>query len=658
MADIFISYARADRDKIERLASSLKAEGCSVWWDRRIVGGDDFSDDIERELAAAKAVIVGWSEIGSKSRWVKDEASLASDSGKLIAVSLDGADPPIGFRQFHTIDLAAWRGGRDEALFRDVMQAVSTRLAGGEPAPVSLTSPTGADKKLLSPISFKLMLGGAMALLAVAVIIFMVMRLPPEITDGEQQIAERVAAPSDMLNKSIAVLPFVNLSTDPEQQPFVDGLHDALIGELAKIEELRIISRTSMMRYAGAEKAIPKIANELQVNRIVEATVLTVGEEVRIQVQLIEPFPNERHLWASHFDAALENILALHSDVAQAVAREVGATLSESEIERIGATRKVDPSSYDAYLRGVSYINQFSPYPTPSESFAQGVKYLERAAELNPDDPLAFAGLALAYSDLSHLPVPPGEAFPKAKDYARRALALDPTLAGARLALAEAAIYYDWDMIAGLAEFERVLDLDPNNARARAHYGWVLDALGRLDEAETQLKLSVELAPLEPIYAAWLGWFYMAEARYDEAQAAANLSLEIFEDFYIGLYVLGATRAGQGRLEEAIAIHQRLVELYGSNWSWPLGKTYALAGREQEARDILAHFSGDNVAHAWARALILDALGDTQAALDSLEDAARYKHSFIPWIDRNYAFKALRDQPRMRQLMTLVNFGE
>lgn len=644
-AHVFICYSHKDAKAVYADIEWLSAAGQTPWYDKELNPGGVWRSELAAAIEDASVVLFYASPDAVASEHCSREINYALDCNvPVIPIYLGETALSADLR----MALARVQAIHRHGMAREEYHAqLLSALGGVKTSKTRVMSPPRAPRRIWAK-------AGAVAAAFIAVIAGTYFLSPRVSEKARVQIGD----PAVTSLKSLAVLPFDNLSGDPEQQYFAEGLQDALIGELAQIGALRVISRTSTLGYRDTEKTVPEIAAELGVSGIIEASVMRAGEEVRIQVQLIEAFPEERHLWAQSFDGDISEILAVQSKVAQAVAEQVGATLSDDESERIGAARKVDPSSYEAYLRGVSYINQFTPYPTPTENFELGVKYLERAVDLNPNDPLAYTGLALAYSDLGHLPVPPTVSFPKARDYALRALAIDDTLAGAHVALAEITVYFDWNLVAGLEAFERALELDPNNARARAHYGWTLDGLDRFDEAEAQLKKSAELAPLEPIYAAWLGWWYLGMNRYEEALEAAQHSLNLVDDYYIGLYVIGAVYARQERFEDAIRVHGRLAELYPMFWNWPLGETYAMAGKRDEAQGIIDQLGGDNVVHAWGRAMIYESLGERDQAFQSLRDAARHKHSFIPWIGRNYAFSALKDDPRFEFLTAAVNYGE
>ncbi|MHC4330442.1 MAG: protein kinase domain-containing protein, partial [Planctomycetota bacterium] len=351
--------------------------------------------------------------------------------------------------------------------------------------------------------------------------------------------------------KSLAVLPLENLTGDPEQEYFADGMTEALIANLGKIGALQIRSRTSIMQYKDAKKPLPEIARELNVDAVVEGSVLRVAEQVRITAQLIHA-PTDTQLWGDSYERDLGDVLTLLGEVARTIASQIEITVTPDQEALLAVRRPVNPETYEAYLKGMFYLNQFTP-----EGREKGLVYLHQAIEKDPSDPLAYAGLAGGYNIIGHGPAPSPEALPRAKAAALKALELDETLAEAHAALAEVKLYFDWDWAGAEQAFRRALELNPNLAEAHAHYAWYLVLFGRLDEALAEMKRARELDPLAPIYSAWLGQQYGFVGQYEEAIDNARKSLELNPDFPMGLYVLGCVYAAKGMYKEAIAAHQK-----------------------------------------------------------------------------------------------------
>jgi len=452
--------------------------------------------------------------------------------------------------------------------------------------------------------------------------------------------------------ESIAVLPLENLSGDPEQEYFADGMTDALIGELARISALRVISRTSVMQYKGARVPLVEIAKKLNVDAVVEGTVQRDGRRVRITAQLIGMAP-ERHLLAESYERDLDNILILQKEVARAIAQKINIKLTPLEESLLTAAREVNPALYEAYLKGMFYLNQFTP-----GGIKKGLVYLQQAVKEGPADPLAYAGLAIGYNLLAHTPSPPPSALPQARMAALKALELDENLAEVHLALAMIKIYGDWDREGAGRDYRRALELSPNLAMAHAHYGWYLEMSGQVDEALEELDRAQKLDPLLPIYPAWSGWLNFWEGRYDTAIEEAKKSLELNPDFPIGLYVLGGSYAAKGKYGEAIAL-QRKAGALNPDFEWALGQTYALAGRKKEALNVATKLKGKaRVWDTFGLAEIYTALGEKDEAFRWLEAAYEQRHPYIQWFMRNGSFDPLKGDPRYTDLARRLNLAE
>ncbi|HEY0788964.1 MAG TPA: protein kinase, partial [Thermoanaerobaculia bacterium] len=263
---------------------------------------------------------------------------------------------------------------------------------------------------------------------------------------------------------SLAVLPLVNLS-GPEQEYFAAGMHDAMIGQLAQIRALRLISRTSAMHYKDTSKSVPEIARELDVDAIVEGTVLRAGDAVRIQVKLVRARPEERQIWAQTFDRDFKDVLVLQSDVARAIAETIEVRLTPQETTRLASRRPVDPATYDTYLKAMYQVNKLEP-----ENVARGIAALEDTVRKDPRDPFAYAALALAYATGAHGPMPQNEALVRAKVFAETALRLDDASAEAHVAMGMVRAYLEYDWSGAEREFRRAIALNPNLALAHRNF--------------------------------------------------------------------------------------------------------------------------------------------------------------------------------------------
>jgi len=453
--------------------------------------------------------------------------------------------------------------------------------------------------------------------------------------------------------KSLAVLPLENLTGDSEQEYFADGMTEALIVNLGKIEALQVRSRTSIMQYKDARKPLPEIAQELNVDAVVEGSVMRVGQQVRITAKLIHA-PTDTHLWVDSYERDLRDILTLLSEVARTIARQIEITVTPDQEALLTARRPINPETYEAYLKGMFHLNKSTP-----EGTKKGLDYLHQAIEKDPADPLAYGGLALGYAASAHAPGAPVDALVRAKAAALKALELDETLAEAHAALAQIKLYIDWDWDAAEQAFQCALKLNPSLTMTRAHYSFYLLIFGRTDEASAEMRRVQEVDPLTPLWPAYQGWLYFWIGQYEEAIDEARKSLELAPDFPVALYVLGSAYAEKGMYEEAIKAHQRAGAL-SREWKSGLGRTYAMAGRQDEARQVLAELEADPTPwDTWFIAQIYAVLDEKDEAFRWLEAAyGPPNHPYVPWIMHPPAFKPLRDDPRFGDLLRRMNFPE
>jgi len=454
--------------------------------------------------------------------------------------------------------------------------------------------------------------------------------------------------------RSLAVLPLENLSGDPEQEYFADGMTEELITNLAKISALKVISRTSMMQYKGTKKPLPQIAKELNVDAIIEGSVLREGGQVRITAQLIQA-STDQHLWAESYQRDLRGVLALQGEIASVIAEKVRAALTPTERARLASARPVNPETYEAYLKAMFYMYKKTP-----EGFAKGLALLQEAIKKDPADPLPYAGLALAYPIIFHGPggtIPPREGFPRARAAALKALELDESSAQAHAALAAIKFYFDWDWTGAEKEFRRALELNPNLPEAHAHYGWYLLMFGHFEEGLAEEKRAVELDPLTSIYTAWVGWMYLIPRQDDKAIAEARKALELDPNAPDALYVLGAAYGDKRMFEQAIAAHKKLATV-NPDWKYGLGETYALAGRKGDALKIVAGMEREDYSKfGLFIASIQIKLGDKEETFRSLEAAYEYHHIWLPWELQNSEFPWQSD-PRFQELRRRMNFPQ
>jgi len=454
--------------------------------------------------------------------------------------------------------------------------------------------------------------------------------------------------------RSLAVLPLENLSRDPEEEYFVDGMTEALTTTLAKIGGLRVISRTSAMRYKGTDKPLAEIAGELDVDAVVEGSVLRVGDRVRITAQLIQA-ATDAHLWAESYDRELSNVLALHSQVAQAIAKEVQVMLTPREQAQLARSRPIAPEVHEAYLKGRFCLNKRT-----TEGFQKALEYFQQAIDKDPTCAPAYAGLADSYAMLgSYVLLPPKEAYPRAKAAARKALEIDDTLAEAHTSLAGLKGDYDWDWVGAEEGFQRALELNPNYANAHHWYAQFLVMMGRFDDAIAEMNKAKELDPLSPRINTDVGFAYYYARRFDEAIAQYRKVLELDPTFGPAHAELGRVYEEMGKYEEAIAERQKGIEYGGGRPEAELGHAYALAGRREEALKILEEATagrGKQVVSATGIALIYAGLREKEQALDWLEKAYAEHDYWLAFVKVEPRFALLHDHPRFQDLLRRMNY--
>ena len=448
---------------------------------------------------------------------------------------------------------------------------------------------------------------------------------------------------------SLAVLPLENLSHDPEQEYFADGMTDDLITDLAKISALRVISRTSVMQYKGTKKSAPEIARELNVDAVLEGTIARDQDRVRITAQLISAEP-EKHLWVEKYEASLSNVLTLQDDVANAVARAIEINVTPQERSLLAAPRAVNPEAYEAYLQGRYWGDRPS-----EENFTKSRMYFERAIEKDPGYALAWAGLGEAYEYLSALGVLPSQdGLPRARAAAEKALELDNSLVGPLVTLALVKMCYEWDWTGAERLSKQAIELSPNDGEAHHLYATYLAEMGRMDEAVAEAQRARDVEPLSPVYAANVIWKLYLARRYHEAELEGRRMSELYPP-YVGGYILASVYLQTGRQREAVAILQKSVE--ESNHSvlelmylgHALGVTGDRAGGHQVLKELLQMSQRRNVPPEYI-AIVYEGLGERDHALEWFERAYK-ERSMNGWILPDQRLDAIRSDPKFKDIM-------
>ena len=453
----------------------------------------------------------------------------------------------------------------------------------------------------------------------------------------------------------IAVLPLVNLSGDPEQEYFADGMTEALINNLSKISAISVISRRSAMRYKDTKKTLPEIAAELGVGAIVDGSVLHVGDSVRITVQLIEA-TTDRHLWGDSYDRVLSNILALHSEVTQAIAREIQATLTPQEQARLDSVRPVDPEAYKLYLRGRYHLDKFT-----NKEIEKAIEYFQQAIEIDSNYAQVHARLAESYLWLWYPGgLPLEEARSRMDPPLRKALEIDDTLPEGHHVVAAIKHYCDWDWAGAEMGYKRAIALDPSFVDAHFDYAWLLMAIGRSTEAITEAKRALQLDPVSWWTNMTLANMYVYSRQYDQAIEQCQQMIELEPNDSRRHWVLANIYEKMGRYEDAVRAWQKVMTLSDAPAERvaALDSAYSESGPEGYWMWRLERLKGKYDRNPKATAIYYAQLGDKDQAFVWLEKAYEKHNGEMLLLKVHPSWDPLRDDPRFQDLLRRMNFPE
>ena len=491
-----------------------------------------------------------------------------------------------------------------------------------------------------APTPSAILIGSSVLLIALLIGLVKFSRLAPN---------RRAVTPANA--KSIAVLPFENLSHDPENAYFADGIQEEILTRLSKIADLKVISSTSTQRYKSKPENLSQIANQLGVAHILEGAVQKSADQVRVNVQLIDA-QTDSHVWAEKFDRKLTDIFAVESEIATKIADTFETKLTGSEKHALNARPTENPVAYQYYLKGRYFWNKRT-----ANDFKTAVTYFEQAVDSDPRFALAYAGLADTYVLMpAYTAARPRDAFPKAKAVAQKALELDDTLAEAHTALAMALARYEFDFTQAAREFRRAVELNPNYGTAHHWYGnTTLIALARFDEAIAEMKRALDLDPLSLIANADLGRAYLCARWFDEGIAQLRKTLELDRNFYVAHWMLGQGLEFKGLTNAAIVEYENAHRLDDDPYVLGLlGHAYAVSGRRDDALKMLAQLNDESARRyvgAYSFAIVYLGLGNKEEAIRWLgkgfQDRAGYEIGFIrvdPTLD------PLRGDPRFEKL--------
>ena len=466
------------------------------------------------------------------------------------------------------------------------------------------------------------------------------------------------ANPAVQKRVMLAILPFQNLSDDPEQEYFSDGLTEETITDLGQLtpEQLGVIARTSAMAYKHTNKTISQIGHELGVDYILEGSVRRDGEKVRIAAQLIR-VQDQTHLWAQSYDRKLPDFLDVQNELAQVISQQVGLRLTPGQKSGLETTRKVDPEAYDLYLKGLYYWNMLTP-----TGVSQAINYFQEATKRDPKYALAYAGLADCYAVLPMISdSPPRESFPGAQAAAAKALELDNALAQAHDSDARIKLFYEWNWAESERQSVRAIALNRNLAGAHVRYAHLLSNVGRHKEALAEAERARELDPLSLITNTLFGMFLFQARQYDAAAEQLQKTIRMNPHFWVGHLHLGKVYEQKGMYQAAIEEFTKARDLSegASETIASLGHADALSGRQDEARNVLEELqrqSRSSYVPPYNIAMIYAALGEKDHALDWLEKGYEARDVHMIFLKVDPKWDSFRTDSRFQDLLERMGF--
>jgi TolB-like protein/DNA-binding winged helix-turn-helix (wHTH) protein len=521
----------------------------------------------------------------------------------------------------------------------DPLQELSGNSGAGETT-AQIGPPAQNSASILSRTGSKYWVGAALVFLAALLLGFTLVR--------RQKLSGAEASTGI---QSIAVLPLENLSGDPSQEYFSDGMTDALITELAQVRNLKVISRTSVMHYKGARKTLPEIARELQVDAVVEGSVVRSGDKVKITAQLIRA-ATDTHIWAASYSRVQQDVLGLQAEVAEQIAKQISKELTPLERTALSKGVKIAPAAYEAYLKGSFYFGKMTP-----DSVRAGLQFYQAAVEADPNYAAAYAEISHSYMLLSALgEMPAEEAYAHGREAAEKAVALDPNLGRARESLAAIASGYDWDWNKAEHEYVRAIELNPNSSSAHLGYTSLLLILGKPKESGDELRKAREVDPISlGMYVTLVFQLYVTR-EYDQALVEAKKGLELYPETPLLLSTVAAiyTQSGEQRL--AVEATLEAEKSWGASPERlaALRRAYNAGGMKSLLRErILLNKKPTgqrppdpyDIAHDYA---VLD---DKDQALFWLEKVYRVRDFKFPYVKRDPAFESVRADPRFLDLL-------
>lgn len=628
---VFISYARADRPAVERLAIALEARGIAVWWDKMIEGGAAFAREIEERLESADAVVAVWSKTSVESDWVRDEAGHGRDRKRLVPVSLDGTAPPLGFRQYHAISLKDWRGDGDAPVVAEILRGIAAAAGTSEPSASALIGATsrGAGFNRRKAI----LAGGGAVVVTAASLAWWKGLIGPEVRN------------------SVAVMPFKNLSGDDGQAYFSDGLSEEIRTTLARNSALQVAAPASVAEVVAKPDDAKTIGSKLGVSYLLEGSVRRAGNVARIAAELIDTSTGFSR-WSQSFDRDLGNIFAVQTEIANVVAEALSLRVTKLE-PQAGGTRNVE--AYEAYLRGLALFRSDKNEQSDRDALTQ----LVRALELDPGFTLARAYLARVQIVLAALYVTSAEAgalFDKALADASQAVKEAPGVAHAQMALGLATMYGKRRFAEARPAFEESYRLAGGDANIIIPYALFSSYFGNSEAAIAATAKAMRLDPLNSGAFRYAGLAMFYGRRFDEAVGLFRKAIAIKPDARQCHGLIGLIRI----LQEDLAEAGREFAQEPNEQLRAVGQSIVAfkQGRKDEAQRVLDAGTaelGDNA--SYDRARVFAQTGRLDEALSALERGYVARDGGIASLKVDPMLDPLRTNPRFSRLLSQLDLG-
>ena len=587
--------------------------------------------------------------------------AMVGDFGIALAVSvaaderLTESGIAVGTPAYMSPEQAAGERELDARSDTYSLACVLYEMLAGEPPYTGPTARTLIAKRMVDPVPAVRRLRAAVPLGVEQALMTALAKAPADRFASAVAFADALTAPARPRPPSVAVLPFLNLSADPENEYFADGITEDVIAHLSKIRALKVISRSSVMPFKQRTQSLKEIGASLEVATLLEGSVRRVGDRVRIVAQLIDA-ETQQHLWAETYDRQLTDIFAIQTDVALHIAAALKAELSRDEQARIRKDATSDLEAYQLYLQGRHWFVRYTP-----EGMQRATEYFQQAIARDPGYALAYASLAMAYAEMGETgALAPDVAYPHAREAVAHALGLDPALGEAHCTVAFLKTLWDFDWAGAEREFKRALELSPSSADAYDLYGRMCSGLGRHDEAIALQQRAQKLDPLA--HRTDVATTLLRTGRYAEAARGAAHTLESDPADSRAHATLGWAYLKQGKADEGLAELERAVSVAPTNTQWlaQLGQAYALTGRTNRAREVLQQLE-DRARSAYVSpyhlAFVFTGLGDHERAMDLLERAFAEHAGAVYGINGSFLFAPLRSHPRFTALLKKMNLA-